>query len=204
MIRMKTFRVAIVLAPALLIMLATGCADGPLDDPDGPPGVFEIQALDGQTVSSTLSVLNGTCSVSGGTCAATADCPVGESCVGSGTVCLFTVTDWTATLLNVANPNDETPPAPPFGDIVMETVTISYDFFDTGVTNPPTRVVGLGDVVVPVGGTGTITFSPIALQDLDQAMAGTTANLGLIFQGRTTTQDPVTQTTTKQLQFDGC
>jgi hypothetical protein len=104
----------------------------------------------------------------------------------SGDPCVFTVTAFQATLAN--QPKNELA-ASPFSDIRMETVTISYRWDDAALSTPTwiQNVAG----TIPVGGTQTVAVTPIQLGMLEGAYAGHTADLTLIFRGRTVDNKPV-------------
>jgi hypothetical protein len=65
-------------------------------------------------------------------------------------------------------------------------------------------VVGLGSIAVPVGGTNTFTFAPLAFQDLSSDIIGQTANLTLTFRARTTEGEITPQVVSRQLFVEAC
>lgn len=68
----------------------------------------------------------------------------------------------------------------------------------------PTRLVGLGGVVVPVGETAQVEFSPIAFDDLSLALSSSTANLTMTFDAITIEGTRITQVVLRQLHVEAC
>lgn len=184
---------------ALVVLLAFACTNDSLDDGDSPDVVLEIGSLDNSPV--TAAVSQGLCAGDGTTaCAADAECAlVGGPCLGG---CTLEVVDWTGTASNV--PLNALAGSSPFNDIILESVTIVYDWIDDAASTP-TRVVGLGSVTVPAGGSNTFSFAPISFQDLT-GVEGLTANLALTFNARTVEGERVTvvDDAPRQLFVEAC
>ena len=86
--------------------------------------------------------------------------------------------------------------------MAMIDVTISYNF--PGAGNPAPRVFGLGGQVVPTGGSASLTFVPIALQDLDSTLLSTTGSLLLTFRGQTLEGTTILLTVSRDLVVQEC
>jgi hypothetical protein len=102
----------------------------------------------------------------------------------SGAVCTFTVPPVTVTLGN--QPKTALAVGRPFNDIRVGTVTVSY-VWDNGVPaapaiNPVTFNIG---GTVPLGGTLGVSFPPVNLGDLSAAHGGHSANMTMVFRGKT-------------------
>ncbi len=100
--------------------------------------------------------------------------------------CVFVVTNATGSLQNKAK---NATAKSPFQDIVLQDVMIQYQWDDGFVTLP--RTINLAGTV-PVGGTGSVSFPPILLGDLDASRESHSAVLTLTFHGRTVEGNVVT------------
>lgn len=168
------------LLPALLLA-ATACTNDALDDGSSADVVLEIQDLTAQPVTASTDT-------------------------GGGGGCSLEVQDWTGTALNVPVSALAGNLSSPFNDILLESVTISYDWDLDGIPDPgitPTSVVGLGGITVPAGGSATFAFAPISFQEV-LPVAGQTANLTLDFRGRTVEGEVVHRTALRQLFVEDC
>lgn len=167
------------IAALALVLLGTwSCASGDLDDPDAPASVLEVVTMSNPPVSAQLAGLS----------------------------CSFTVADWTALMENYPKNQYADAEDVPFNDLVMIDVTVDYSFINTAVT-VPSRVIGLGNVVVPLNDSGTVIFAPISFDDLIAGLPGiegTTANLTLTFRGRSVSGIDVRATAFRQLFIEGC
>ena len=67
-----------------------------------------------------------------------------------------------------------------------------------------TRTFGLGGQSIPTGGTGSLTFPPIALQDLDPLMVSSTGSLLMTFRGQTVEGTSVLLTVARDLAVEEC
>jgi hypothetical protein len=110
-------------------------------------------------------------------------------------VCNITVTDWTARLL--AAPKNVAA-VPPFNDVALVDVTISYDWVD-GANSTPTRTFGLGDTIIPAQASSTVNFTPIALDDILNLALPATGELTLTFRARTVEGTTITDTVQRTL-----
>jgi len=144
-----------VLAVGLVLALAA-CAKGNLDAGDSANVVIAIQ---------TVAAIP----------------PVTASPTADGLACAFTVTNASATL---SNKSKSTLVESPYGDVVVENVVMDYSWVSpTGaeVTHDVQPAAGL----IPVGGTQSVSFTPIRLDYISTAEAGRTAGLTLVFHGHT-------------------
>jgi len=193
----------LLLAIALLAMLvgAASCADGDLDDDDAGDVVMSISALTAPPVTAETQSTDGTCSLSGSPCQSSAECSQNEVC-DRGQACTLEVTNWSATIL--AQPKNSIA-LPPFNDIVLQDVTITYQWVNPGIITPP-FVAGLGNVTVPTGGTNTVQFPPISSDAINNnpAIEGSTAQLTLVFRARTVEGAEILQVATRSLVVEVC
>jgi hypothetical protein len=190
---------------AVLAAGAGSCTNDSLDDGGSADVVLEVLSLENPAVTGEAAQ-SGFCSLDGSVaCTTTADCagaipPAGlceAECVG------FVVQEWSATLgnapKNVLAGGDSTP----FNDVTLESVTITYSWLDPAVSTP-TRTVGLGNVTIPTDGTSSVTFAPIAFDDLSLSLEGHTANLSLVFRAKTVEGTRITDTVSRQLFVEAC
>jgi hypothetical protein len=186
---------------AAVLLVSASCTNDGLDDGSGPDVILEIMSFDNPPVTAQLSQsTQGTCSVSGTACESNADCADTEVCVRTQ-ACELRVEDWTANIM--AAPKNPSA-IPPFNDIVMTHVDISYDWENPAITMNP-NTFGLGDVAIPAQGMGMVTFMPVSLTALGQFDAeGETAHLTLVFNARTVEGTPITKQTTRALNIETC
>ena len=194
----------LLLAFALLAMLvgAASCADGDLDDDDAGDVVMTVNAFTAPPITGQRQAGNsGTCSVSAVVCESSLDCAQNEVCV-LPQVCFLQVQNWSATI--AAQPKNSVA-LPPFNDIVMQDVTITYQWVNPGIITPP-FVTGLGNVTIPTGGANTVQFPPISTDaiNVNPAIQGSTANLTLVFRARTIEGAEIVQTATRTLIVESC
>jgi hypothetical protein len=181
---------------AVLLLAGASCTSDGLDDGTGADVVLEILGLQNPPVTAALAT-TGSCSTTTATgCMADTDCPVAETCVFG---CVLTVVDWTA---EVAAQPKNTLAAPIFNDIVMIDVTLTYDWLNGTVM--PQRTFGLGSVAVPAGGSSSVTFAPLAFNDLSSAILSSTANLTLNFRARTVEGTNINTTVLRSLNVEVC
>ena len=167
-----------VLGMAVVVALAA-CTNDFLDDGDGPDVILEIQSL--------------------------ANPPITAEPAAVGPGCLLQVVDWTASLRN--RPKNSLAASAVYQDIILQDVTIVYTWFPGSGNATPNRVVGLGNVAIPASGSGTVTFSPMAFDDLASVVVNTTANLTLVFRAvvvEGSGVQTVTATVGRQLFIEGC
>ena len=174
---MKALQAWILAGMMVALTVMSGCNSNNIDSPDSAPVELEISALEPLPITAVLA--------------------------GGGTTCNFEVVLWTASFLNVPK-NAQAEENSPFNDLIVDSVTIDYAWNTPATT--PQRVVGLGSIVVPVGGTGTATFSPITFEDLFAVTStgGVSANLTLTFNARTIEGTSVRLTTGRQLFVNAC
>jgi hypothetical protein len=161
---------------ALLVVPVLSCNDA-LDEGSGASSVVSVVRLQVNPVTSGGSASQGTC--------------------------VFTVTEAQATLSN--KPVSELAVTSPFNDVQMERVTITYEWgAASGITPPPPRVFNISGLI-PINGNGEVRFMPISLDDLTPAMAGTTANLTILFEGRAVSGERVlTWSRGQSLSINSC
>lgn len=161
---------------ALLVVIFGGCNSTSLDDGDSADVVLEIQQISPTPITASPDPSN-------------------------PAVCTFTVTDWTANLLNKAKNADAI--TSPYNDIVLQTLTLSYEWDSpaAGATAPRTVAVG---GTIPAGGSGSVRFTPIALGDLDTNKEGHSASVSMLFRGETVSGNDVETLTGAQLVVNSC
>jgi hypothetical protein len=167
------------LLPALLLAL-TACTNDHLEEGDGPDVALEIQDLTNEPVTANVDTGGGGCSLE--------------------------VQDWTGNAANVPLSSLAGSDSVPFNDIVLNTVTISYDWDLDGIPDPaitPTRVVGLGAITIAAGGTAPFSFSPISFQDVP-SVTGQTGNLILDFAATTIEGEVLHVVARRQLFVEAC
>ena len=84
----------------------------------------------------------------------------------------------------------------------MVDVVITYNF--PGPANPLPRAIGLGGVVVPTGGSSSVSFPPVYLQDLDPSLESTTGALFMTFRGETLEGTNISLTVGQNLSIEAC
>jgi hypothetical protein len=190
--------------------------------------ILEVVTLDNTPVTANqTTAVQGTCSGTGNICQDNTQCADTETCL-IPQICLFEVQQWSA---SVAAAPKNSLALPPFNDVRMESVDIRYDWnptdglqFGQGIcsltiqacqsnTDCPvgeycalagSRNFGLGNVVIPAQGTNSVTFFPIAGQDLVAALEGQTLSLELTFRGRTVEGTNVAGTARSELYVETC
>lgn len=187
----------------LAVLLGTAsCASTDLDDDDAADVVMQILTMNSPAVTAQRqSTTSGTCSGVGTLCQSNSDCPINEVCVRTD-LCTLEVTDWSVTIQ--AAPKNSLA-GTPFNDIVMIDVTITYSWVNPGIVTPQ-FVVGLGNVTIPAAGTNQISFPPISSDAINTnpLIEGATANLTMVFRGRTVEGTEIRQTATRQLIVEIC
>ena len=114
-------------------------------------------------------------------------------------VCTLTVTDATATLKN--DPKNSFA-SNAFTDVQMSSVTVTYVWDDPALTTPTATFVVSGTIVV--NGSGSVTFPPVNLGDLDSTFSGHSANLVMVFAGNTVEGTGVTTNGGGVLSVNSC
>ncbi len=179
---------------AAVLLLAGACTGNGLDNGDSAAVILEIINFTTPNVTAATNTA-GFCSITTNiACTDDADCGVNGGVCNIGG-CTLTVVDWT---VNLANVPKNSLAAEPSNDIAMIDVTISYP--DFGVAP---RTFGLGGQVVPTGGSTSITFPPIALQDVT-SLASTTGSLMMTFRGQTLEGTTITLTVSRALTIEEC
>ncbi len=112
------------------------------------------------------------------------------------------MTEWTA---NISAEPKNALALPPFNNIVMVDVTISYFWLNRGIVTD-NYVAGLRNVSIPAEGTGQVTFFPIPsdVVNSNTAIEGATANLTMTFRGVTVEGSTILQVAQAQLVVETC
>ncbi len=171
---MTARKTLLLLCVTALCVAVAGCTDSNVDDADSAPVVFEVSVLGKPPVQATLDQATGNC--------------------------VFVVTDWTATALNV--PKNGTAITSPFNDIELLDMTVSYTCV-SGQSCPPDRTFGITGTVPANGSVGFI-FPPILLDDLDVTQAGTTLLMDMTFRSTTVAGDNITYFSSDTLPIAAC
>jgi len=90
-----------------------------------------------------------------------------------------------------------------FDDLIVESVTITYEWLDSSIT-APRRTIPVGNVVIPADGTGAVSFAPLLFSDFAPQMEGQTATLTMELLARTVSRDPVHALAEGQLIVEVC
>jgi hypothetical protein len=187
----------------LLVLLGTvSCTSNDLDGSGTADVILQVVAFDAPFVTAQRqTTTTGTCSIGGTLCQANSDCGLNETCVRSD-VCILEVEDWMVTF--AAAPKNDLA-IPPFNDIVMTDVTITYTWVDPSIVTPP-LVVGLGNVTIPAQGSNSVSFPPISSDAINNnpAIEGATATLRMTFRGETVEGTTITQVALRQLVVEIC
>jgi hypothetical protein len=192
---MRGIKTILMIPVAAVLLLVGACTGNGLDNGDSADVILEIVSFTTPPVTAATNTA-GFCSITTTiACTVDADCGL-ETCVIGG--CNLTVVDWTVALANVPKNSLAAGPA---NDIAMIDVTISYVF--PGVSPAP-RTFGLGGQVIQTGGTGSITFPPMALQDLDASLVSSTGSLTLSFRGQTLEGTMVSLVVFRDLTIEEC
>jgi len=155
----------IAVAALCVAVVAPGCSNGTVDDGNTGDVVLEV-------ASTTTTPITG---------AADPALPG---------VCVFTVTDWTATLNN--KPKNGSAIVSPWNDIMMGTVDITYVWDDPSIVTAPVTMNISG--TVPANGSLGVKFPPIFAGNITAAMEGHAANLTMTFHGAAVSGEGVSTT----------
>jgi hypothetical protein len=187
----------------LLVLLGTvSCTSNDLDSSGSADVILQILSFDAANVTAQRqTATSGTCSGTGTLCQSNEDCGIADVCVRTD-VCILEVEDWTVTF--VAAPKNDLA-IPPFNDIIMTDVTISYTWVNPAIVTPQ-FVVGLGNVTIPAQGSNSVVFPPISSDAINNnaAIEGSTATLRLTFRGQTVEGTQITQVALRQLVVEVC
>lgn len=171
-----TKRFELKLVAMVLAMLLGSCNPTSLDNGSSADSIFEVFNIPTvPPVTSALDPVNG---------------------------CTFTVTSMTVSLRNQGKSALAGETA--FNDIIVDNVTLTYtwDHPELGLVTP-TRTLSLGGTV-PAGGTGTVSFPPLALGDLQLAYGGHSVNIAMLFHGHTVAGKAVSATGGAVLGVNSC
>jgi len=202
--------IKVCLTVLLLALVLPGCTSNDLDDADSADVLMLITSMESPSVrAQRQSTTSGTCSISGVLCQSNADCGLTEVCVRAD-VCILEVEDWT---VNISAATKNALAAPPFNDIVMVSVDISYDWVNDSLDGlVPPQNIGLGNIAIPTGGQGSVTFPPIPSDPLNittgipptSPFEGATANMTMTFNAVTVEGTRIQQTALRQLLIEIC
>jgi hypothetical protein len=173
-----------ILLLAVVLLAATACTENDLDESEASV-VLEILGISNPEVQGDTG--------GAGQCTGdpTIPCLDNQTCIDNQAgVCDFpdaacTVTDWSVSVAN--RPLNDAGLDSPFNDIVVISVVISYLNLD-GSNYAPDRTVPIG-ATVTAGSVGTVTFAPIAFDDI--STDNTTVNLVLGFDAVTVSGEDV-------------
>jgi hypothetical protein len=190
---------------ACALVLAVACTGSSLDDGDSANVVMQVQNLNDPPVTGSVQV--GSCVLSGLPCVSDDDCADNDDCFidPTGTECQ--VVNWNATLLN--KPKSELAGESPFNDIVLQDVTLEYDWLNGfQMSGGDTRVIPISGTIDP-NGTQQVTFLPISAEDLDDLRNAfpaqeRSANVTMTFRGRVEDGEKVTVSAGGQLFVEAC
>ena len=194
---MRGIKTILMIPVAAVLLLAGACTGNGLDDGSSAQVVLEIVSFTTPPVTAATNTAGFCSATTAIACTGDADCPLNEVCNIGG--CTLTVVDWTVAFSNVPKNSLAAAPA---NDIAMIDVTISYSF--PGAGNPAPRTFGLGGQVITTGGTGSIAFPPIALQDLDATLVSSTGGVLMTFRGQTQEGTMVVLTVARDLTVEEC
>jgi hypothetical protein len=194
---MRGIKALLAIPLAAVLLLAGGCTNNGYDDASSADVALEVISFTTPPVTTTTNT-SGFCSTSNTlACTQDADCPGLEVCNIGG--CILQVVDWNVALASVPKNSLAAVSA---NDVAMIDVAITYGF--PGAANPAPRTIGLGGVVVPAGGTASLTFPPVALQDLDPSLESTSGSLILNFRGQTMEGTTINLQVGRDLQIQAC
>jgi len=145
----------LIFVTALLVLLAASCSSSGIDDGTSANVVLEVDQVQLGIISSTFDPLRG--------------------------VCVFQITDSTATLSNI--PKSEGAITEPFNDVLITRLVISYDW-DDSLAMP--NFVTSPRVVIPANSTNQVRFLPVRLAEFLAAVPsreGHSAEVTLLFEG---------------------
>jgi hypothetical protein len=167
-------RILVAVAAALAIVsFAPGCNSN-IDSASGPDVVMLVENMNIPPVTAATDATSGACT--------------------------FTITNANATFKN--KPKNSLASTSPFNDIVLQDVTVYYDWGgSSGATGTPS-VFGVGGSV-PADGSSTAQF---AVADVAAVLghAGETAAMTMTFHGNTVAGDAVSVTTGGSLIVNNC
>lgn len=201
---MRGIKTILMIPVAAVLLLAGACTNNAYDDAGGADVILEIVSFTTPPVTAATNTAGFCSTTTTIACTVDADCPGLEVCTIGG--CTLTVVEWTVAFSNVPKNSLAAGPA---NDIVMIGVDITYFFIDplTGLPvagNPAPRTFGLGGQVITTGGTGSIAFPPIALQDLDPTLLSSTGRLEMNFGGQTLEGTPINLLVARDLTVEQC
>jgi hypothetical protein len=155
-------RKLLIVGTAVLLLATLGCSESGLDDGTSANVVLAVDQLQLSIVTSTYEPLQG--------------------------VCVFQITESTATLSNI--PKSETAITSPFNDVLITRMTISYEW-DDGF--PSSSYVTSPRVVIPANGSNTIQFlaADPSLFLPGAARDGHSAEVTIVFDGEVADGDKV-------------
>jgi hypothetical protein len=194
---MRGIKTILMIPAAAVLLLAGACTGNALDNGNSADVILEIISFTTPPVTAAINTAGFCSATTTIACTVDADCGLlGGVCLIGG--CTLTVVDWTVALSNVPKNSLAAGPA---NDIAMIDVSITYGF---PLGNPAPRVFGLGGQVITTGGTGSIAFQPIALQDLNAGLESSTGSLLMTFRGQTLEGSAVNLIVARDLSVEVC
>ncbi len=164
---------------AVAVMLAVpACTENDIDEGDQDV-VLLLTSFDAPAVTGDPEI--GFCQDSPTIpCLNSNNCAFDDVCILTGIGGECTISAWTFTLEN--KPLSEGASESPFNDVVLNSLTIAYDFPPLGSIEF-IRTIGLAGVVIPAAGSGSISFPPISSGDIEAD--NTAVNLTVTLDART-------------------
>ncbi len=165
-----------ILLLAMVLLAGAGCTENDLDESEADV-LLEILSVTNPPITGEAEF--GNCSVSVALqCLDNNNCPEGEVCIlpPGGSECV--ITEWSVTFAN--KPLSSGASTTPYNDVVVENLTLTYD--DGAYAGA--QVLAIGQVI-EADSTGTITFFPIAIDEV--AADNTTVAVGMTFTAKTVT-----------------
>ena len=196
---MRGIKTILMIPVVVVLLLAGACWDSGLDNASSADVILEIVGFTTPPVTAAINT-TGFCSPLSPTtaCMVDADCPGMDICSIGG--CTLTVVDWTASMSNVPK---NSLAASPGNDIAMIQVLITYSNFSPAFATF-SRTLGLGGQVIPTGGSGSINFAPLLLQDLPMLPTSSTGTLTMDFLGQTLEGTTIPVRAVRELAIEVC
>ncbi len=158
---MNCKRNILLIVAASLLLLMAGC-NSAIDDGGSGAVVFEALLIDSPPIS-------------------------GETDIGGACISII-LPDWSASMTN--SPKNSLAVTSPFNDIIIMDYTVTYDFHD-GIQRIPTpRFFTTTGTILP-NSEQALSFPIMSFDDFDFGMVDHTANVSILFHGKTGSGDDV-------------
>jgi hypothetical protein len=146
---------------ASLLLLMAGC-NSAIDDGGSGSVVFEALLIDSPPITGETDAVG--------------------ACIS------IIIPDWSANMIN--SPKNALAVTSPFNDVILMDYTVTYDFHD-GIQRIPTpRFFTTTGTILP-NAEQALTFPIMSFDDFDFGMVGHTANVSILFHGKTGAGDDV-------------